>query len=220
MNLSCKMVRTWSKNKSGQTPLMLAGRRPRGPGVTAGQFNGRSASQAGCETIESSSQRLVTMLAIRFGIVVAYVAVVVMPVFAQLPNPYGTAINLESARKVATAAIAEARKNQWNMAIAIVDPAGELVYFEKLDGTQAASVNIAIDKARSSARFKRPTKALQDVLATGGAGLRMLALDGAVPVEGGVPILMDAKIVGAIGVSGGTSQQDTEVATAAAAAVK
>ena len=160
------------------------------------------------------------MLAMRFGIVVAYVAVVVMPVFAQLPNPYGTAINLESARKVATAAIAEARKNQWNMAIAIVDPAGELVYFEKLDGTQAASINIAIDKARSSARFKRPTKALQDVLATGGAGLRMLALDGAVPVEGGVPILMDAKIVGAIGVSGGTSQQDTEVATAAAAAVK
>jgi len=160
------------------------------------------------------------MLAIRFGIVVAYVAVVVMPVFAQLPNPYGTAINLESARKVATAAIAEARKNQWNMAIAIVDPAGELVYFEKLDGTQAASINIAIDKARSSARFKRPTKALQDVLATGGAGLRMLALDGAVPVEGGVPILMDAKIVGAIGVSGGTSQQDNEVATAAAAAVK
>ena len=159
-------------------------------------------------------------MAIRFGIVVTYVAVVVMPVFAQLPNPYGTAINLESARKVATAAIAEARKNQWNMAIAIVDPAGELVYFEKLDGTQAASVNIAIDKARSSARFKRPTKALQDVLATGGAGLRMLALDGAVPVEGGVPILMDAKIVGAIGVSGGTSQQDTEVATAAAAAVK
>ena len=160
------------------------------------------------------------MLAMRFGIVVAYVAVVVMPVFAQLPNPYGTAINLDSARKVATAAIAEARKNQWNMAIAIVDPAGELVYFEKLDGTQAASVNIAIDKARSSARFKRPTKALQDVLATGGAGLRMLALDGAVPVEGGVPILMDAKIVGAVGVSGGTSQQDTEVATAAAAAVK
>ena len=159
-------------------------------------------------------------MATRFGIVVAYVAVVVMPVFAQLPNPYGTAINLESARKVATAAIAEARKNQWNMAIAIVDPAGELVYFEKLDGTQAASVNIAIDKARSSARFKRPTKALQDVLATGGAGLRMLALDGAVPVEGGVPILMDAKIVGAIGVSGGTSQQDSEVATAAAAAVK
>jgi glc operon protein GlcG len=160
------------------------------------------------------------MLAIRFGGVAAFVVLVVLPVFAQLPNPYGTAINLESARKIATVALGEARKNNWNMAIAIVDPAGELVYFEKLDGTQAASVNIAIDKARSSARFKRPTKALQDVLATGGAGLRMLALDGAVPVEGGVPILMDAKIVGAIGVSGGTSQQDGEVATAAAAAVK
>jgi glc operon protein GlcG len=160
------------------------------------------------------------MSAIKFGVVAAYLALVVSPAFAQLPNPYGTAISLESARKVATTAIAEARKNKWNMAIAIVDPAGELVYFEKLDGTQAASVNIAVDKARSSARFKRPTKALQDVLATGGAGLRMLALDGAVPVEGGVPILMDAKIVGAIGVSGGTSQQDGEVATAAAAAVK
>jgi glc operon protein GlcG len=160
------------------------------------------------------------MLAIRFGGVAAFVVLVVLPVFAQLPNPYGTSINLESARKVATVAVGEARKNNWNMAIAIVDPSGELVYFEKLDGTQAASVNIAIDKARSSARFKRPTKALQDVLATGGAGLRMLALDGAVPVEGGVPILMDAKIVGAIGVSGGTSQQDGEVATAAAAAVK
>jgi len=160
------------------------------------------------------------MLAIKFGVVAACVALFVLPVFAQLPNPYGTAITLESARKVASVAIAEARKNNWNMAIAIVDPAGELVYFEKLDGTQAASVNIAIDKARSSARFKRPTKALQDVLATGGAGLRMLALDGAVPVEGGVPILMDAKIVGAIGVSGGTSQQDGEVGAAAVAAVK
>ena len=118
------------------------------------------------------------MSATKFGVVATYLALVVAPAFAQLPNPYGTAINLESARKVATIAIAEARKNQWNMAIAIVDPAGELVYFEKLDGTQAASVTIAIDKARLSARFKRPTKALQDVLATGGAGLRMLALDG------------------------------------------
>lgn len=156
----------------------------------------------------------------RFGFVAVCASLVISPLFAQLPNPYGTPINHESARKVASVAAAEARKNGWNMAIAIVDISGELVYFEKLDGTQAASVNIAIDKARSSARFKRPTKALQDVLATGGAGLRMLALDGAVPVEGGVPILMDAKIVGAIGVSGGTSQQDGEVATAAAAAVK
>jgi glc operon protein GlcG len=141
-------------------------------------------------------------------------------VFAQLPNPYGAPINGENAKKVAAAALAEARKNNWNMAAAVVDPSGELVYFEKLDGTQAASVNIAIDKARSAARFKRPTKALQDVLAAGGVGLRLLALQGAVPVDGGVPLLMDGKIVGAVGLSGGSSDQDGQCANAGAGAVK
>jgi glc operon protein GlcG len=139
---------------------------------------------------------------------------------AQMPNPYGAPINGENAKKAATAALAEARKNNWNMAAAVVDPAGDLVYFEKLDGTQAASVNIAVDKARSSARFKRPTKALQDVLAAGGEGLRLLGLQGAVPVDGGVPILIDGKIVGAIGLSGGTSAQDGQCAAAGAAVVK
>ena len=139
---------------------------------------------------------------------------------AQMPNPYGAPINGENAKKAAAAALAEARKNNWNMAAAVVDPAGDLVYFEKLDGTQAASVNIAVDKARSSARFKRPTKALQDVLAAGGEGLRLLALQGAVPVDGGVPILIDGKIVGAIGLSGGTSAQDGQCAAAGAAVVK
>jgi len=140
--------------------------------------------------------------------------------FAQMPNPYGPPINGENAKKAAAAALAEARKNNWNMAAAVVDPAGDLVYFEKLDGTQAASVNIAVDKARSSARFKRPTKALQDVLAAGGEGLRLLGLQGAVPVDGGVPILIDGKIVGAIGLSGGTSAQDGQCAAAGAAVVK
>ena len=139
---------------------------------------------------------------------------------AQMPNPYGVSVTLENAKKAAASAIAEARKNSWNMAVAIVDISGELVYFEKLDATQATSVNIAQDKARSAARFKRPTKALQDVLAAGGAGLRLLALEGAVPVEGGVPILMDGKIVGAVGVSGGTSEQDGQCAKAGADAVK
>ena len=139
---------------------------------------------------------------------------------AQMPNPYGAPINGENAKKAATAALAEARKNNWNMAAAVVDPAGDLVYFEKLDGTQAASVDIAVDKARSSARFKRPTKALQDVLAAGGEGLRLLGLQGAVPVDGGVPILIDGKIVGAIGLSGGTSAQDGQCAAAGAAVVK
>jgi len=139
---------------------------------------------------------------------------------AQLPNPYGAPIGGDTAKKVAAAALAETRKNGWTMAVAIVDPAGDLVYFEKLDGTQAASVNIAVEKARAAARFKRPTKALQDQLAAGGDGLRVLGLPGAVPVEGGVPIIMDGKIVGAIGMSGGTSPQDGQCANAGAAAVK
>jgi glc operon protein GlcG len=140
--------------------------------------------------------------------------------FAQLPNPYGMSINGENAKKAAAAALNEARKNKWTMAAAVVDTGGDLVYFEKLDGTQAASVDIAVDKARSAARFKRPTKALQDVLAAGGEGLRMLGLQGAVPVEGGVPLLMDGKIVGAIGMSGGTSAQDGQCAKAGAESVK
>jgi glc operon protein GlcG len=141
-------------------------------------------------------------------------------VFAQLPNPYGSSITLESARKAAAPAVAEAQKNNWRMAVAVVDISGDLVYFEKMDGTQAASVSIAVDKARSSARFKRPTKALQDALAAGGAGLRLLALDGAVPVEGGLPLIADGKIVGAIGVSGGTSEQDGQCAKAGSDSVK
>ena len=139
---------------------------------------------------------------------------------AQMPNPYGASINIDNAKKVAAAALAVAKQNGWTQAAAVVDPAGDLVYFEKVDGTQAASVDIAIDKARSSARFKRPTKALQDVLAAGGVGLRMLALQGAVPVDGGVPLLMDGKIVGAIGLSGGTSDQDGQCAKAGADTLK
>ncbi len=150
-----------------------------------------------------------------FGILLSTAAV-----FAQMPVPYGGAITSEAAKKFAAGALAEARKNKWFMAVAIVDPAGDLVYFEKIDNTQAASVTIAVDKARSAARFKRPTKALQDVLAAGGDGLRLLGLTGAVPVEGGVPLLMDGKIVGAIGVSGATSAQDGQVAAAAVAAVR
>ena len=139
---------------------------------------------------------------------------------AQLPNPYGNSINVADAKKLSALAVAEANKNNWKMAIAVVDISGDLVYFEKIDGTQAASVQIAQDKARSAARFKRPTKALQDALAAGGAGLRLLALEGAVPVEGGLPILMDGKIVGAIGASGGTSEQDGQTAKAGAESVK
>lgn len=139
---------------------------------------------------------------------------------AQMPNPYGPSVQADAAKRAAAAAVAEARKNNWTMAVAVVDAAGDLVYFEKMDGTQTASVSIAQDKARSAARFKRPTKALQDALAAGGDGLRMLALQGATPVEGGLPLLSDGRIVGAIGLSGGTSAQDGQCAAAGAAAIK
>jgi uncharacterized protein GlcG (DUF336 family) len=133
---------------------------------------------------------------------------------------YGPNITVDTAKKIAAPAIAEARKNNWNMAVAIVDTAGELVYFEKMDDTQVGSVQVAQSKARSAARFKRPTKAFQDALAAGGEGLRILALDGAIPVEGGIPLVSGGKIVGAIGASGGTSQQDGVVAQAGVNALK
>jgi len=137
-----------------------------------------------------------------------------------LPNPYGPPISVENAKKAAAAALAEAVKNHWVMAVAVVDPSGTLVYFEKTDNTQIGSANVSIGKARSAALYKRPTKAFQDALAGGGAGLRVLGLEGAVPVEGGVPILLDGKIIGAIGVSGDASENDGKCAVAGAAAIK
>jgi uncharacterized protein GlcG (DUF336 family) len=128
--------------------------------------------------------------------------------------PYGMPILLEDAKKVVTGAVLEARKNNWTMAIAIVDPGGHLVYFEKMDGTQTGSVDIAVDKARSAALFRRPTKVFEDGLAAGGVGWRLLALRGAVPVGGGVPLMVDGKIIGGIGVSGGTNVQDEATAEA------
>jgi glc operon protein GlcG len=139
---------------------------------------------------------------------------------AQMPNPYGPNINSETAKKVAEAALAEARKNNWTMAAAIVDTSGTLVYFERIDNTQNGSSVVAIDKARSAALFKRPTKALQDAVAAGGEGLRVLKLEGATPLEGGIPLIADGKIVGAVGVSGGASAQDGQCAKAGADVVK
>jgi uncharacterized protein GlcG (DUF336 family) len=136
------------------------------------------------------------------------------------PQVYGFPISLDAAKTIAAGALAEARTNNFLMAVAIVEPAGDLVYFEKMDGTQVGSVAVAIDKARSAARFKRPTKAFQDTLAAGGEGLRILKIDLAVPVEGGVPLIVNGEVVGAIGLSGGTSQQDGQCATAGADALK
>jgi glc operon protein GlcG len=146
------------------------------------------------------------------------------PPAAQPPSlyltPYGPPITLEAAKKVASAAQAEAMRNHWLMTIAVVDPAGNLVYYERTDNSQAASSKIAIEKARSAAIFKRPTRAFQDAVAKGGVNLRILSLDGAVPVEGGVPLISDGRIVGAIGVSGDQSENDAQCANAAAQELK
>jgi glc operon protein GlcG len=151
------------------------------------------------------------------------VVAVAFPViaFAQgQPAAYGPPVTAEQAKAAAAAAVAEAKKNQWTMAIAIVDPAGDLVYFEKMDNTQVGSVDVAQAKARSAARFKRPTKAFQDALAAGGEGWRILSLGGAVAVDGGLPLVAGGRIIGAIGASGGTSQQDGVTAAAGVSAIK
>lgn len=127
-------------------------------------------------------------------------------------------LTLEGAKRILAAAEAKALKNKWTVCIAVVDEAGNLVAFQKIDDTQIGSIDIAIGKARTAARMKRPTKALEDTVA-GGRNV-MLALDGVVPLEGGVPVTYEGRIIGAVGVSGVTSQQDGQVAAAGAAAVK
>jgi uncharacterized protein GlcG (DUF336 family) len=137
------------------------------------------------------------------------------------PNvPYGVSISPDAAKKVAAAAIAEARKNNWAMAIAVVDTGGYLVYFERMPDTQLGSVEIALEKAKTAALFRRATKSFQDTVAGGGDGLRILRLTGAIPVEGGIPIIVDGKLIGAIGASGGSSAQDGTTAQAGANAIK
>jgi glc operon protein GlcG len=148
--------------------------------------------------------------------------VLAWPAAAQTPSPeYGMPLSNQQARDAAAAAIGEAKTNNWRMAIAIVGPDGELLYFEKMDGTQAASAALAMRKARTSALFRRPSKAFADQFAAGNIGF-MTFPDDARPIasEGGLPILIGGKIVGAIGTSGGTGPQDGQAAAAGMAAVK
>ena len=135
------------------------------------------------------------------------------------PPPYGAPINLDDAKKAAAAAVAEVPKiGSAPDAIAIVDHGGFLIYFERMDNTQLGSVEIAIEKARAAALFRRPTKVFEDALAGGRTAI--LAIHGAIALEGGVPIISGGKLVGAIGASGGTAQQDGQVAKAGADAIK
>lgn len=142
------------------------------------------------------------------------------PVPEQMPAdiPYGMPIGLEHAKRVAAAAAAEARKHNWKMNIAVVGPAGELIYFEKMDGAQNASIPIAQHKARAAATFRRETKVFQD--AVDGGHPYLLTLDGIIASEGGFPLVQGGKLIGAIGCSGGTGGQDGVSCKAGAELVK
>ena len=132
--------------------------------------------------------------------------------------PYGTPVTAEHAKQIAAAAEAEAKKHNWKMNIAVVGPAGELVYFEKMDGAQLASIQISQDKAHAAATFRRPTKAFFD--AVEGGHVYISFLHGVVPSEGGFPLVENGKLIGAIGCSGGTGAQDGVTCKAGADTVK
>jgi glc operon protein GlcG len=136
------------------------------------------------------------------------------PAGAQGPPPYGPAITLDQAKKVMAGAEAEATKNNWPVVIAILDPGGNIVMLHRLDNAQWGSIEVAKDKARSAVAYRRPTKVFQDLIGQGGANIRLLNLSGASLLEGGIPIVADGKIIGGIGVSGVTSQQDAQIGQA------
>ena len=136
-----------------------------------------------------------------------------VPTGAAFAQAYSNALNLDMARKCIAAAEAEAKKNTWNMAFSVVDDGGHLMAFARMDNTQIGSVRISQEKARAANNFKRPTKVFQDRAAT---DVAVLGLPGAIPSEGGLPLMLDGKIAGAIGSSGGTSAQDGQASKACA----
>ena len=145
----------------------------------------------------------------------------ILPVHSQtMPPDYGPPIGLETARKVMAAAESEASKNNWPVVIAIVDSGGHIVMMHKRDNAQLSSLDVAQGKAITALKYKRPTKVLDDAISAGGAGVRFLALKDITPLEGGFPIVMDGKIVGAIGVSGVLSGQNAQIGRAGIDALK
>lgn len=128
---------------------------------------------------------------------------------------YGTPVNVSTAKKIAAGAVAECQKNGWNIAVAIVDPHGTLVYYEKMEDTQFASADIAIGKARAAATYRRPTRVFADVINKGSPATA--TLPGVFASPGGVPLMVDGKVVGAVGASGVTGDQDEQCSKAGAA---
>jgi glc operon protein GlcG len=141
------------------------------------------------------------------------------PVPAGTTPPYGPPITLDQAKRVMAAAELEAAKNTWQVGITIIDSGGNMVMFHKIDNAQLSAITTSEGKARTALEFKLPSKALDEAIANGGAGMRLLALKDITPLQGGVLILVDGKIVGAIGVSGALSAQDDQVAKAGADAL-
>lgn len=133
--------------------------------------------------------------------------------------PYGPGLTLEDARTCAAAVRAEAVKNDWLMVVTVVDSGGHVVLTERMDNAQFGSVQPALDKAQGAVAFRRPTKVFEDMIAQGGAAMRILTLPGVLPIDGGLPIVRDGRIIGAVGTSGGTSAQDGVVAAACLSAL-
>ena len=149
---------------------------------------------------------------VRFGLAVALAASSSLA-FAQDRRPdYGTAVNVAQAKKIAAGVIAECAKNQWNVAVAVVDNHGYLVYFERMDNTQTASMDIAVGKAKAAATYRRPTRAFADVINKGGPATA--TLPGVFASPGGLPIMAEGKVTGGVGVSGVTGDQDEQCAKA------
>ncbi|HEU4380793.1 MAG TPA: heme-binding protein [Hyphomicrobiaceae bacterium] len=141
------------------------------------------------------------------------VAFVAADALAQDKRPdYGPSVNITAAKKIAADIIAECQKNSWNVAVAVVDTHGFLVYFERMENTQTASIDIAVGKARAAATYRRPTRVFMDVINKGGPATA--TLPGVFASPGGVPIMLDGKVTGAVGVSGVTGDQDEQCAKA------
>lgn len=141
------------------------------------------------------------------------------PFAADAPTPYGPPISFDDAHVVATAAATEARRRGWPVVIAVVDSAGHLAVLYRLDQSNLGSIEVAQGKALTAVKFRRPTRVFEQGIADGGAGLRFLNIPGMVPLEGGLPLLRDGRIVGAVGVSGMSSPQDAEIAAIGVAAL-
>jgi glc operon protein GlcG len=149
---------------------------------------------------------------VRLGAAVALAACSSLALAQDRRPDYGTAVNVAQAKKIAASVIGECAKNQWNVAVAVVDNHGFLVYFERMDNTQTASMDIAVGKARAAATYRRPTRAFADVINKGGPATA--TLPGIFASPGGLPIMVDGKVTGGVGVSGVTGDQDEQCAKA------